>query len=852
MASWFSDDRFTADRNDWEWDCGLSAQELRNSLGSLKPILLSEFDSWEKSLFKSQSSALSCVGVSRSGNKSKISTSSSGSQCGVKHSESAARQRWQSASLLAPDGTPRSSSESSVRRTELIQRLRDVHSCLDTQTEQLKSKETQLQHSQNTTRLLELKQKQLEKALSVLEEQKEAAVQSRFEENCHSTDLQDKVLQLEMDILNMKSNLDSRSTALISASNSKQLLTRTMPVAKDEVVKEKHKKTEREKKKLEEALREAEEKAMTLAAEKNRALKLLQFCKEEQQRQMEELKQRLSTSLDTQSDLQDQLSDTSSRLSQLKLENELLSTKTLRFEDNIEDLKSKLSGTLTEKDRLVLEKAELYQRVQSLELELQRSQMGREGFTQQVCDLHAELTQAKSHASQLQQSTVLMKEELQTAKEVNEKLSTDLATATERLQGTLQQLHELEAEKLIQTNQIAALETERLQLIGEKEELMDVFDQGDQNELRELKERCCQLRELQKMLEYDKKELEAHCQGLEKKVQNLEADYGFKEQELQLMFKKTEQEKEELKQVAAHWNERWLDVAMALQSTQAQLEVTRKQQQENDTLREETTEMAIKLETLESEMKDRQNLINKEKIHHEKELARVKKEAPALEQVELDACRKQLELEKNRSQTLQQKLGNPVSPEEMDGELKAELQKVWDKLKSRDIELEEQKHELQTALSQTQQNNEVERQEQQLAKKDEELKQRDLLIQDLMRKKDTETPEARIKIIALENELAGFKNPKTIQKLGTEHDPQPIQSLMKVAERNRTTEHPKPKKEQEPQKVQVVRLSQERNGGSRSPLMKRKETEVRSDIIDPDQQRHIITEQVNRQSEKCV
>lgn len=41
-----------------------------------------------------------------------------------------------------------------------------------------------------------------------------------------------------MDILNMKSNLDSRSTALISASNSKQLLTRTMPVAKDEVVKE--------------------------------------------------------------------------------------------------------------------------------------------------------------------------------------------------------------------------------------------------------------------------------------------------------------------------------------------------------------------------------------------------------------------------------------------------------------------------------------------------------------------------------------------------------------------------------------------------------------------------------------
>lgn len=34
-------------------------------------------------------------------------------------------------------------------------------------------------------------------------------------------------------------------------------------------------------------------------------------------------------------------------------ENELLTTKTLQLEDNIEDLKSKLSSALAEKDRLV-------------------------------------------------------------------------------------------------------------------------------------------------------------------------------------------------------------------------------------------------------------------------------------------------------------------------------------------------------------------------------------------------------------------------------------------------------------------------------------------------------------------
>ncbi|XP_058264490.1 golgin subfamily A member 6-like protein 7 isoform X3 [Hemibagrus wyckioides] len=785
MASWFSDDRFMADKNDWEWDCGLGSQELRNSFRSSNPIL-SEFDLWEKSLFKSRSSALSCVGVSRSVHSSKTSTSSIGGQCGMKHSESAARQRWQSASRLAPDGAPRSHSEfelrsaleeSSMRRTELIQRLREAHGRLDTQTDLLKAKESQLQHSQSTTQLLERKQKQLAKALTVVEEQKEAAELSRFEESCRSADLQDKVLQLEMDVMKMKSNLESRSTAQISASHSKPHLGRTMPVTKDEFVREGQKKAERGMQKLEESLREAEEKAVTTAAEKDHALKQLQSCKEDQQkvlRQMEELKQQFSASLAAQNEMQDRLSETRSRLGQLDLENELLTTKTLRLEDNIEDLKSKLSTALSDKDRLV---------------------------------------------------------------QVNEKLSADLSTATERVQETLQKLHELEAEKLIQSSQIAALETERLQLIGEKEELMDVFDQGDQKELRDLKERCCQLRELQEMLEYEKKELEAHCQGLEKKVENVEAEYELKQQELKLMEEKMEQEKEELKRVAAHWNERWLDAAMALQSTQAQLEES-KNQQDCDALKEEAAEMKIRLKTIETEMKDRQNQIQsllEEKTHHEKELARVKKEAGALERVELDACRQQLELEKNRSQTLQQRLmGNPVSLEEMDGELvqlKAELQKVWDMLKIRDTELEEQQHELQSARGQvTQQNNEVQRLEQQLAKRDQELEQRALFLKDLMRQRDTEKTEVQIKISALENELAGLKDQKIIQKPETQQDSQPIDSLME--ESSRTTE-------QDLQKSCSVSPPQPGKAEKRSPLAEKKEAG-----IDPDQQRRLITEQL--------
>lgn len=75
--------------------------------------------------------------------------------------------------------------------------------------------------------------------------------------------------------------------------------------------------------------------------------------------------------------------------------------------------------------------------------------------------------------------------------------------------------------------------------------------------------------------------LQLKCEDLEKKVQILEAEYKQKEEEHQCMGAEFDREKEELKKVAAHWNERWLDVAMTLCSTQANLDELKSQQQEN-------------------------------------------------------------------------------------------------------------------------------------------------------------------------------------------------------------------------------------------------------------------------------
>ncbi|XP_036433722.1 myosin-11 [Colossoma macropomum] len=856
-----------AARDNWEWDHSLNPHSLRNAFRSLSP----EFDLWGNALFKSRSSAWSCMGLSGSGHRSKISTSSVGSQCGMKQSESAGLRRWQSASRLAPEGAPQALSsqgvelraaleESSTRRAELVQKLREAHGRLDAQTDLLKAKETQLLHSQSTTQLLELKHKQLTKALSALEEEKEAAQLSRFEESRRRSELQEKVnmvVQLEMDLLKIKSSLGRRNSDQSSTSQTNPQLNKTMPVTKDDFLREGQKQTGKEMKKLKEALKEAEERAETLEAERDHALKQFYSSKEGHHKtlnQADELKQKLSTSMQAQSKLQEQLSESRSRLGQLELEKDLLSTKALRLEDNLEDLKVKLSAALADKDRLVQEKADLHQRTQSLKLQLQRAQLGREGFTEQVCELHSELTQAKSEASRQQQSTLLMKEELHSAKEVNEKLSADLAAATERLQVTLKQLHELEAEKLIHTNQIAALETERLQLIGEKEELIDVFDQGNQEELRELRERCYQLRELKETLEHEKQDLQTHSQGLEKKVQNMEAEFGCKEEELQRMEVELEKEKEELKKVAAHWNERWLDVAMTLQSTQVQLEETKKQQQHTEALREEASGMASMVEMLETQLKDSQDQIQsllEQKTHLETELCRVKKEAGALERVELDACRQQLDLERSRSQSLQQRLmGNPLSLEEMDGELvqvKAELQKVWDMLKSRDTELEEQQQELQSARGQvTQQSTEVQRLEQQLAEREQELKERDLTLRNLMSQKDAEKTEAQNKITALEKELAGLKALKIDQTLRTDQpDTQGINSLKtQLDECRKTSEQQKQERDLALQRQHSPKHPQQVNEWQGSPSVTRKAKSVSFDLIDPDQQRRLITEQL--------
>lgn len=82
-------------------------------------------------------------------------------------------------------------------------------------------------------------------------------------------------------------------------------------------------------------------------------------------------------------------------------------------------------------------------------------------------------------------------------------MTSDLETARQKLKVAVGELHQLEAEKLIRTNQIAALEAERTQLIGEKEELQmssahwqgqEVMEEEHLEVMKELRTRLLTLR----------------------------------------------------------------------------------------------------------------------------------------------------------------------------------------------------------------------------------------------------------------------------------------------------------------------------------------------------------------------
>ncbi|XP_029615323.1 myosin heavy chain isoform X3 [Salmo trutta] len=872
---WVGEDRglsHVKGSDDWGDELGgLSVKPFSHSLIPLRdssPLVLADLDMWDsRSHFKSQSSAWSLACMT-GGFLSKMSTSTyaNGRDGGFSRQSDPGlgKRRWQSMSRLAPEGAPRSFSpvspgvelraaleESGFRRAELVQRLREAHGRLDSQTDLLKNRDTQLQHSSSTAQLLEMKHKQLADAVSALEQEKEAAELSRFEESRRRGELQDKVLQLEMDMLKMRSSLERGSVIKPAAPRTNNNpLSRTLPVTQVDFFREGKQKAERELSRLREALGEAEERAEALETERD--LQQLHTSKEAQRTvlsQTEEVNQRLGHALQTHSELQDQLSEARSKLGQATLERDLLTTKVLRLEDSVEDLKIKLTGAMSDKDRLLQEKADLHQHAQDLKLQLERAQRGREGYTDQVCELSNQLAEAKAQTNRQGQETVQMKQDLLTVTEMNEKMTSELEMVKQRLESSLAQLHELGAERVIHTNQIAALETERSQLIGEKEELTSAIgrDGRQEEEVTELRESCCQLSESQDALESENQRLHECCLTLEAELLEKEEGLCQKGEELQRLEAESAQNMEELRGVASHWSGKWQDVAMALQSTQAELEELR-EKNPGDTLQEEVVRLKVEVERLQTEGQRDKEEIQTLHLHwasKDAELSGVIKDAGSLLKVELDACKQQLELERSRSQALHNRLkvrGNPHI-------LGRGTVETFDKGTETDIppQTRDEQVSLEELGQVSQLNSELQRLELEVAEREQQLREKEHALRSLERLRDAEKTEAQIKVSTLELKLINLKEQTggEGQCNGGQEKVQHTDSLRsQLEESRRRANQLQQERDQAVQRLQTLRQLHQATGQKAAAGSKKEKTVCVDNIVNQDQQRRLVTEQL--------
>ncbi|XP_059802549.1 myosin-11-like isoform X3 [Hypanus sabinus] len=591
--------------------------------------------------------------------------------------------------------------DSGKKRAQLVGRLKEAHRLLEEQSAQLRKREDQLLESKTKIEMLSLKQKQLENSISNLEGEKNLLELSCLEDQKQSGSLKDKILHLEVEMAKAKSSLDliSRDHESMPSSPS-----RTLSLAKlEDAFKQEKESLMQELQSTQEMVRVYQERVKVLEEERDRAGEDLRNVHEAQHSVLlktNEANQRLTDSLQAQTELHEELNDMRVKYNKASLARDLLAAKMERLEESVTNLKTKLEDVVADKDRFFQEKLELHKCVQHLTLELERALRGREGFDDQLADLHVELLNTKSQANRQDQEKVLLKEKLSTITQVNERLTAELGELRQTLGLRQEQLHHLEAERKILNNQIEALESERAQLVGEKETLLTAVQadvKAHDDEVKVLKEHCeelrvseAQLRERSKCLETEL-QLKAEeltmvtleqgevAQQWKEKWQETACALKAKEKELQLAAVKqlTKKEKAELLgdcEIFAADLEELIELRTALARVNAEKAQLKRQQEESgriidllqlqkdisgDSKLRGSSKFSRSLESVQAELQKYRNQIHgleKEKGEMEMELKKLKLQAGTLVRVELDACRQELELERSRSQKLQHQL----------------------------------------------------------------------------------------------------------------------------------------------------------------------------------------------------
>ncbi|XP_077174130.1 uncharacterized protein LOC143827930 isoform X2 [Paroedura picta] len=370
---------------------------------------------------------------------------------------------------------------------------------------------------------------------------------------------------------------------------------------------------------------------------------------------------------------------------------------------------------------------------ETVPLNPEHAQKKREGSNDQPVVLHAGLVGAESQDSLGDPEKVLLKHKLDSPGQANGELSSRVAVSPQTLEASSDRLCHSESEKKMTPSQ--ALETERAELLGERE---GGILEGQparpswEEELHALQVTCENLRGSQALLQREKDLSETRC---------LELEAALRSQREEM-----ERHLAEQKQGSQYWQDRWEKAATALKTKKEELE----------------------------------------EAHLQSQTSSAQPETPLLLQIQLDACKQ--ELEQNRSQAPQcyvqrRESGSQTDAvstsetarQEVDAEtalVREELQKALDILKSRDSELEGKQLDLETAREQNADcRSEKERLDKLVSSLEEQLAEKERALRQLKEAGEEDRAEKETKILLLEQKLAEMEAAQDLPRHGSNTTP---------------------------------------------------------------------------------
>ncbi|XP_027714074.1 trichohyalin [Vombatus ursinus] len=333
----------------------------------------------------------------------------------------------------------------------------------------------------------------------------------------------------------------------------------------------------------------------------------------------------------------------------------------LRPESQEAELNAKLQTLVTNQDPIFQEKPG-----QELSFDANQTLEGQEEIP---------LEDLKASTPQVSQDMIFLQEELVIIKEVNEQLSSELGQSRQRLRTCLNQLYQLQTEKKICHSWLQALEAEQAQLMGENLALLSVLQgQGGGTELG--------------TASWQNSEASGHPQ--------FQKELATPQQEPEVKTSCPRTHKEEVQ----YWKARWHQVANELKSKEEELEMVQRQRRgwsckvpwvqelfsgekedlaelkdpvgkENETSELEGTRLAKKYQHISSgedsssltekmecqrDLQSKMKILERENAQMALVIQRWKLDESPMLQIELDACKQQLELERSLSLALQHQL----------------------------------------------------------------------------------------------------------------------------------------------------------------------------------------------------